>query len=74
MSMDIDDGMVVIGGIRYRVEDATSLGLVPPLGRHVAPEEPEESAEEPEESAEEPEAPEEKQATPDNKGRAAANK
>ena len=60
MSMDIDDGMVVIGGIRYRVEDATSLGLVPPLGRHVAPEE--------------PEAPEEKQATPDNKGRAAANK
>lgn len=67
MSMDIDDGMVVIGGIRYRVEDATSLGLVPPLGRHVAPEEPEESSEE-------PEAPEEKQATPDNKGRAAANK
>jgi hypothetical protein len=67
MSMDIDDGMVVIGGIRYRVEDATSLGLVPPPGRHVAPEEPEESAEE-------PEAPEEKQATPDNKGRAAANK
>lgn len=67
MSMDIDDGMVVIGGVRYRVEDATSLGLVPPLGRHVAPEEPEESSEE-------PEAPEEKQATPDNKGRAAANK
>lgn len=67
MSMDIDDGMVVIAGIRYRVEDATSLGLVPPPGRHVAPEEPEESAEE-------PEAPEEKQATPDNKGRAAANK
>lgn len=67
MSMDIDDGMVVIGGIRYRVEDATSLGLVPPPGRHVAPEEPEESSEE-------PEAPEEKQATPDNKGRAAANK
>lgn len=67
MSMDIDDGMVVISGIRYRVEDATSLGLVPPLGRHVAPEEPEESSEE-------PEAPEEKQATPDNKGRAAANK
>lgn len=70
MSMDIDDEMVVIGGIRYRIEDATSLGLVPPPGRHVAPEEPEE----PEESAEEPEAPEEKQATPDNKGRAAANK
>ena len=67
MSMDIDDGMVVIDGIRYRVEDATSLGLVPPPGRHVAPEEPEESAEE-------PEAPEEKQATPDNKGRATANK
>ncbi len=67
MSMDIDDGMVVIGGVRYRVEDATSLGLVPPLGRHVAPEETEESSEE-------PEAPEEKQATPDNKGRAAANK
>ena len=67
MSMDIDDGMVVIGGIRYRVEDATSLGLVPPPGRHVAPEEPEESSEE-------PEAPEEKQATPDNKGRATANK
>lgn len=67
MSMSIDDDMVVIDGIRYRVEDATSLGLVPPPGRHVAPEEPEESSEE-------PEAPEEKQATPDNKGRAAANK
>jgi len=67
MSMGIDDGMVVIDGIRYRVEDATSLGLVPPPGRHVAPEEPEESAEE-------PETPEEKQATPDNKGRATANK
>lgn len=71
MSMSIDDGMVVIDGIRYRVEDATSLGLLPPPGRHVAPEEP---AEEPEAPEEPTEVPEEKQATPDNKGRATANK
>lgn len=33
-----DDGMVTVGGIRYRAEDAIEAGLWQPPGKHAAPE------------------------------------
>lgn len=39
--MGVDDGMVTLNGVRYRLDDAIAWGLYDPepQGRHVAPEE-----------------------------------
>ena len=39
--MGVDDGMVTLNGVRYRLDDAIAWGLYNPetQGRHVAPEE-----------------------------------
>ena len=39
--MGVDDGMVTLHGVRYRLDDAIAWGLYDPepQGRHVAPEE-----------------------------------
>lgn len=39
--MSVDDGMVTLNGVRYRLDDAIAWGLYDPepQGRHVAPEE-----------------------------------
>lgn len=35
--MGVDDGMVTLNGVRYRLDDAIAWGLYEPHGRHAAP-------------------------------------
>lgn len=61
----IDDGMVTLNGVRYRLDDAIAWGLYNPetQGRHVAPEEGANEGEEGPETAAAPD-PENKETLP----------